>query len=147
MVKSLLCGSVSSPNKSRRLCALVGYNPSFPCFLCTFSCSHFDNVLVRYRYRSSIRPRLFSIAIANRDIDSDPERATITGCGSAALCPSWIKISSFVFLHRAPINATGKFGTILGISVMGCWRPRVSFFTRWVTYRSSSLMSMRASLL
>ncbi|VFN01927.1 MAG: hypothetical protein BECKG1743D_GA0114223_105281, partial [Candidatus Kentron sp. G] len=33
-------------------------------------------IAIDIRYRSSIRPRLFSIAIANRDIDSDPERIT-----------------------------------------------------------------------
>nr|VFJ62283.1 MAG: hypothetical protein BECKFM1743C_GA0114222_103133 [Candidatus Kentron sp. FM]VFJ62897.1 MAG: hypothetical protein BECKFM1743A_GA0114220_103183 [Candidatus Kentron sp. FM]VFK14150.1 MAG: hypothetical protein BECKFM1743B_GA0114221_103093 [Candidatus Kentron sp. FM] len=47
------------------------------------------DIAIDIRYRSSIQPRLFSIAIANRDIDSDPERTTITGCGSAALCPLW----------------------------------------------------------
>nr|VFJ66164.1 MAG: hypothetical protein BECKFM1743A_GA0114220_104041 [Candidatus Kentron sp. FM] len=45
------------------------------------------DIAIDIRYRSSIQPRLFSIA--NRDIDSDPERTTTTGCGSAALCLSW----------------------------------------------------------
>nr|VFK15305.1 MAG: hypothetical protein BECKFM1743B_GA0114221_103652 [Candidatus Kentron sp. FM] len=37
------------------------------------------DIAIDIRYRSSIQPRLFSIA--NRDIDSDPERTTTTGCG------------------------------------------------------------------
>nr|VFJ64385.1 MAG: hypothetical protein BECKFM1743A_GA0114220_103552 [Candidatus Kentron sp. FM]VFK14912.1 MAG: hypothetical protein BECKFM1743B_GA0114221_103454 [Candidatus Kentron sp. FM] len=49
------------------------------------------DIAIDIRYRSSIQPRLFSIAIANRDIDSDSdsERTTITRCGSAALGLLW----------------------------------------------------------
>ena len=53
------------------------------------------DIAIRYRYRSSIRPRLFSIA--SSDIDSDSERTTITRCGQAALCPLWLKNLYFSF--------------------------------------------------
>nr|VFJ47930.1 MAG: hypothetical protein BECKFM1743C_GA0114222_100522 [Candidatus Kentron sp. FM]VFK07899.1 MAG: hypothetical protein BECKFM1743B_GA0114221_100532 [Candidatus Kentron sp. FM] len=49
------------------------------------------DIAIRYRYRSY---RAFSIASSDIDIDSDSdsERTTATGCGSAALCSSWINI-------------------------------------------------------
>nr|VFK21189.1 MAG: hypothetical protein BECKFM1743B_GA0114221_107653 [Candidatus Kentron sp. FM] len=42
-------------------------------------------IAIDIRYRSSIRPRLFSIASSDIDI----ERTTITRCGLAALGPLW----------------------------------------------------------
>nr|VFJ52941.1 MAG: hypothetical protein BECKFM1743C_GA0114222_101164 [Candidatus Kentron sp. FM] len=57
------------------------------------------DIAIRYRYRSY---RAFSIASSDIDSDSDSERTTTTGCGSAALCPLWLKnLSSLSAFFRA----------------------------------------------
>nr|VFK11931.1 MAG: hypothetical protein BECKFM1743B_GA0114221_102154 [Candidatus Kentron sp. FM] len=40
--------------------AALYYYPAISCFLCTFSCSHFPKVLVRYRYRDSLSLSILS---------------------------------------------------------------------------------------
>ena len=70
---------------------------------CSGSLAIAIDIATRYR-KSPIR----SIAIANRDIDSEKttingsEKTTITGCTQAALCPLWLKnLSSLSVFFRA----------------------------------------------
>ncbi|VFM98385.1 MAG: hypothetical protein BECKG1743D_GA0114223_100606 [Candidatus Kentron sp. G] len=89
-----------------RLAALY-YYPAISCFFARFSCSHFHNVLVRYRYRYRSCP---AFPIASSDIDSDPGRTTITRCGQAALGIPWTSLSSPKWRTRPGVDARNLLG-------------------------------------